>query len=187
MLPAAAARSDRALSLSRPPTRLPVSLHLPAQQILAEDGVPGFYRGCMTNLLRTTPAAAVTFTSFELINRQLKVWAEAPAAPPTSAQQRQRAQQQQQQEQRHAAQQHKRQQQGAAAPAEQQQQQQQVGRAAVAHHAESSAAAAPERPVGPLFAAASSAAAGSGDAARDPRQLSAHTRSLDQGGDPPAR
>ncbi|KAI3427077.1 hypothetical protein D9Q98_007017 [Chlorella vulgaris] len=52
------------------------------RQILAEDGVPGFYRGCMTNLLRTTPAAAVTFTSFELINRQLKLWAETPSSPP---------------------------------------------------------------------------------------------------------
>ncbi|KAL4419421.1 hypothetical protein ABPG77_006348 [Micractinium sp. CCAP 211/92] len=44
------------------------------RQILAEDGIPGFYRGCVTNLLRTTPAAAVTFTSFELINRQLRHW-----------------------------------------------------------------------------------------------------------------
>ncbi|PSC75488.1 polyubiquitin [Micractinium conductrix] len=43
------------------------------RQILAEDGVPGFYRGCVTNLLRTTPAAAVTFTSFELINRELRL------------------------------------------------------------------------------------------------------------------
>lgn len=32
----------------------------------------GFYRGCLTNLLRTTPAAAITFTSFELITRYLK-------------------------------------------------------------------------------------------------------------------
>ncbi|PRW50796.1 polyubiquitin 3 isoform A [Chlorella sorokiniana] len=89
------------------------------RQILAEDGVPGFYRGCMTNLLRTTPAAAVTFTSFELINRQLKVWAESPAAPPASAQQHKQQERQRQQ----AAQQQKQQQQGAAAPAEQQQQQ----------------------------------------------------------------
>ena len=32
----------------------------------------GFYRGCATNLIRTTPAAALTFTSFELISRALK-------------------------------------------------------------------------------------------------------------------
>jgi len=37
-----------------------------------EDGLKGFYRGCMTNLLRTTPAAALTFTSFELIARALR-------------------------------------------------------------------------------------------------------------------
>jgi len=35
-------------------------------------GVPAFYRGCGTNLVRTTPAAALTFTSFELIARQLR-------------------------------------------------------------------------------------------------------------------
>lgn len=41
-------------------------------QIYAEEGIKGFYRGCTTNLLRTTPAAALTFTSFELISRELK-------------------------------------------------------------------------------------------------------------------
>lgn len=35
-------------------------------------GIPAFYRGCGTNLVRTTPAAALTFTSFELIARQLR-------------------------------------------------------------------------------------------------------------------
>ena len=40
--------------------------------IFKEDGVRGFYRGCATNLLRTTPAAALTFTSFELIVRFIK-------------------------------------------------------------------------------------------------------------------
>ena len=45
-------------------------------QIIAHDGLPGFYRGCVTNLLRTTPAAALTFTSFELISRNLKTFAE---------------------------------------------------------------------------------------------------------------
>eukprot|EP00798_Chlamydomonas_sp_ICE-L_P007428 gene7428-561_t len=39
--------------------------------IFLEDGIRGFYRGCLTNLLRTTPAAALTFTSFELISRSL--------------------------------------------------------------------------------------------------------------------
>eukprot|EP00887_Chlorella_sp_A99_P001244 scaffold14.g1244.t1 len=43
-------------------------------QVYMQDGFAGFYRGCLTNLLRTTPAAAVTFTSFELINRQLRQW-----------------------------------------------------------------------------------------------------------------
>lgn len=41
-------------------------------QIFSDEGVRGFYRGCTTNLLRTTPAAALTFTSFELIARQLR-------------------------------------------------------------------------------------------------------------------
>lgn len=40
--------------------------------IFREDGLRGFYRGCATNLLRTTPAAALTFTSFELIARALR-------------------------------------------------------------------------------------------------------------------
>ncbi|KAJ9508602.1 hypothetical protein QJQ45_012142 [Haematococcus lacustris] len=40
--------------------------------IWREDGLKGFYRGCATNLVRTTPAAALTFTSFELIARALK-------------------------------------------------------------------------------------------------------------------
>lgn len=37
-----------------------------------QDGVRGLYRGCAVNLLRTTPAAALTFTSFELIARSLR-------------------------------------------------------------------------------------------------------------------
>lgn len=44
--------------------------------IMREDGARGFYRGCATNLLRTTPAAAVTFTSFELLKRGLTQLAE---------------------------------------------------------------------------------------------------------------
>jgi hypothetical protein len=54
-------------------------------RVLAEDGVAGFYRGCVTNLVRTTPAAAVTFTSFELINRRLRAWADAPTAAEAAA------------------------------------------------------------------------------------------------------
>lgn len=41
------------------------------QKVFKQDGVPGFYRGCATNLLRTTPAAVITFTSFEMIHRFL--------------------------------------------------------------------------------------------------------------------
>ena len=35
-------------------------------------GWRAFYRGVGTNLVRTTPAAAITFTSYELISRQLR-------------------------------------------------------------------------------------------------------------------
>jgi len=45
-------------------------------QIWAADRLKGFYKGCGTNLLRTTPAAALTFTSFELIQRQIKIYAQ---------------------------------------------------------------------------------------------------------------
>lgn len=45
-------------------------------QIFMEDGISGFYRGCFTNLMRTTPAAALTFTSFELIARRLRTFAQ---------------------------------------------------------------------------------------------------------------
>jgi len=47
------------------------------KSIIADGGILGFYQGCVTNLLRTTPAAAVTFTSFELINRQIRSWVES--------------------------------------------------------------------------------------------------------------
>lgn len=45
-------------------------------QIWQADRLKGFYKGCGTNLLRTTPAAALTFTSFELIQRQIKNYAQ---------------------------------------------------------------------------------------------------------------
>ncbi|KAG7030206.1 Nicotinamide adenine dinucleotide transporter 1, chloroplastic, partial [Cucurbita argyrosperma subsp. argyrosperma] len=41
------------------------------KKVFQQDGLPGFYRGCAANLLRTTPAAAITFTSFEMIHRSL--------------------------------------------------------------------------------------------------------------------
>ncbi|XP_006654293.2 nicotinamide adenine dinucleotide transporter 1, chloroplastic-like [Oryza brachyantha] len=41
------------------------------RKVYHKEGVTGFYRGCATNLLRTTPAAVITFTSFEMIHRFL--------------------------------------------------------------------------------------------------------------------
>ncbi|KAJ8749655.1 hypothetical protein K2173_026304 [Erythroxylum novogranatense] len=41
------------------------------KKVLQQEGLPGFYRGCATNLFRTTPAAVITFTSFEMIHRFL--------------------------------------------------------------------------------------------------------------------
>ncbi|XP_058755965.1 nicotinamide adenine dinucleotide transporter 1, chloroplastic-like [Vicia villosa] len=41
------------------------------RKVFKQEGLPGFYRGCATNLLRTTPAAVITFTSFEMIHRFL--------------------------------------------------------------------------------------------------------------------
>ncbi|PKA58389.1 Nicotinamide adenine dinucleotide transporter 1, chloroplastic [Apostasia shenzhenica] len=41
------------------------------RQVYESEGIAGFYRGCATNLLRTTPAAIITFTSFEMIHRFL--------------------------------------------------------------------------------------------------------------------
>ncbi|KAI5018294.1 hypothetical protein ZWY2020_043182 [Hordeum vulgare] len=38
------------------------------RKVYHAEGVAGFYRGCATNLLRTTPAAVITFTSFEMIH-----------------------------------------------------------------------------------------------------------------------
>lgn len=41
------------------------------KQVYRIEGLPGFYRGCATNLLRTTPSAVITFTSYEMIHRFL--------------------------------------------------------------------------------------------------------------------
>ncbi|XP_039143662.1 nicotinamide adenine dinucleotide transporter 1, chloroplastic-like [Dioscorea cayenensis subsp. rotundata] len=42
------------------------------KKVFRKEGFPGFYRGCATNLLRTTPAAVITFTSYEMIQRFLR-------------------------------------------------------------------------------------------------------------------
>lgn len=42
------------------------------KKVFKKEGVAGFYRGCGTNLLRTTPSAVITFTSYEMINRFLQ-------------------------------------------------------------------------------------------------------------------
>jgi solute carrier family 25 folate transporter 32 len=42
------------------------------KKVFRKEGVPGFYRGCATNLLRTTPSAIITFTSYEMIHRFCK-------------------------------------------------------------------------------------------------------------------
>lgn len=42
------------------------------KKISVQEGFGGFYRGYATNLMRTTPAAVITFTTFEMILRQLK-------------------------------------------------------------------------------------------------------------------
>ncbi|KAG6551006.1 hypothetical protein Mapa_007239 [Marchantia paleacea] len=60
------------------------------KKIAADEGVAGFYRGCATNLMRTTPAAVITFTSFEIILRHLQATfppkrSEAPSEPPVSS------------------------------------------------------------------------------------------------------
>jgi solute carrier family 25 folate transporter 32 len=74
--------------------------------IWREDGVRGFYRGCATNLLRTTPAAALTFTSFELISRFMRSMSHAAELEQAAAQQRQQEQEEQQQQQQRLERQH---------------------------------------------------------------------------------
>lgn len=41
------------------------------RKVFQADGLPGFYRGCATNLMRTVPNAVITFTSYEMIHRFL--------------------------------------------------------------------------------------------------------------------
>lgn len=49
------------------------------RKVYQSEGIPGFYRGCATNLLRTVPSAVITFTSYEMIHRFL-----TRVLPPTS-------------------------------------------------------------------------------------------------------
>ncbi|KAK3189304.1 hypothetical protein Dsin_028865 [Dipteronia sinensis] len=42
------------------------------KKVFRKEGLRGFYRGCATNLLRTTPSAVITFTSYEMIQRSLQ-------------------------------------------------------------------------------------------------------------------
>ncbi|XP_022775947.1 nicotinamide adenine dinucleotide transporter 2, mitochondrial-like [Durio zibethinus] len=42
------------------------------RKVFQKEGVPGFYRGCAANLLRTTPSAVITFTSYEMMHRFLQ-------------------------------------------------------------------------------------------------------------------
>ncbi|KAI6686160.1 hypothetical protein NL676_032073, partial [Syzygium grande] len=42
------------------------------KKVFQKEGISGFYRGCGTNLLRTTPYAVVTFTSYEMVHRFLQ-------------------------------------------------------------------------------------------------------------------
>jgi len=46
------------------------------QRIAKEEGIRGFYRGIETNLIRTIPAAAITFTAYEFIQRWLNMMLE---------------------------------------------------------------------------------------------------------------
>ncbi|KAK4376428.1 hypothetical protein RND71_002724 [Anisodus tanguticus] len=39
------------------------------KKMFKQERLTGFYRGCGTNLLRTTPSAVLTFTSYEMIHR----------------------------------------------------------------------------------------------------------------------
>lgn len=42
------------------------------KKVFQKEGISGFYRGCATNLLRTTPYAVVTFTSYEMLYKFLQ-------------------------------------------------------------------------------------------------------------------
>lgn len=44
------------------------------RKVYIKEGILGFYSGCATNLMRTTPAAVITFTSYEYILMMLDKW-----------------------------------------------------------------------------------------------------------------
>lgn len=50
------------------------------RKVFYTEGLPGFYRGCATNLLRTVPNAVITFTSYEMIHRFLKQKTDTPVS-----------------------------------------------------------------------------------------------------------
>ncbi|KAH6557241.1 hypothetical protein KP509_1Z126500 [Ceratopteris richardii] len=52
------------------------------KKVYIKEGIARFYSGCATNLMRTTPAAVITFTSYELICRKLEKL--FPPKPPHS-------------------------------------------------------------------------------------------------------
>ncbi|GAB4828865.1 Nicotinamide adenine dinucleotide transporter 2, mitochondrial [Ancistrocladus abbreviatus] len=54
------------------------------KKIFQTEGLPGFYRGCATNLLRTVPSAVITFTSFEMMHRFLLRVLPCPTKQPLS-------------------------------------------------------------------------------------------------------
>lgn len=41
------------------------------KKLFQREGLCGFYRGCGTNLLRTTPSAVITFTTYEMLHKFL--------------------------------------------------------------------------------------------------------------------
>ncbi|GAA5911462.1 hypothetical protein JCM6882_005008 [Rhodosporidiobolus microsporus] len=44
------------------------------RRILSQEGAKGFYRGMMTNLIRTVPSSAITILSYELLMRRMMEW-----------------------------------------------------------------------------------------------------------------
>lgn len=47
------------------------------REIIRSDGIRGFYHGCGINLMRTVPAAAVTFVAFEYVHAYILKWVNA--------------------------------------------------------------------------------------------------------------
>lgn len=54
------------------------------KKVFRREGINGFYRGCATNLMRTTPGAVITLCSFEMILRVLhNLYPSEPASSPS--------------------------------------------------------------------------------------------------------